>query len=269
VSYNPDSVFQFPVGTSIVKTFYYLNDERSKAKGRRLVETRVLIHEEDGWKSLPYIWNEDQTEAYLEVAGGSTEISYRNEKGEKRQFVYTVPNMNQCKSCHERNGTMTPIGPSARQLNRENIYQAVSKNQLSYFADEGILNMLPSKLSEVPTQANYNDPLAEIDERAKAYLDINCAHCHNKAGQAQTSGLYLDWKQTDHTAFGFNKSPIAAGRGSGDLKYDIVPGRPEESILLHRMKSTDPGVMMPELSRSLVHNEGVDLIREWIKGMKK
>jgi hypothetical protein len=100
-------------------------------------------------------------------------------------------------------------------------------------------------------------------------LDINCAHCHNKAGQAQTSGLYLDWKQTDHTAFGFNKSPIAAGRGSGDLKYDIVPGRPEESILLYRMKSTDPGVMMPELSRSLVHNEGVDLIREWIKGMKK
>jgi uncharacterized repeat protein (TIGR03806 family) len=269
VSYNPDSVFQFPIGTSIVKTFYYLNDERNDAKGRRLVETRVLIHESDGWKSLPYIWNEDQTEAYLEVAGGSAEISYRNDKGEKRQFVYTVPNMNQCKSCHERNGTMTPIGPSARQLNREHVYQTVSKNQLSHLADEGILNMLPSKLSEVPKLVNYNDPLADIDDRAKAYLDINCAHCHNKAGQAQTSGLYLDWKQTDHTAFGFNKSPIAAGRGSGDLKYDIVPGRPEESILLHRMKSTDPGVMMPELSRSLVHTEGVELIREWIKGMKQ
>lgn len=269
VNYNPDSVLQFPVGTSIVKTFYYLNDERSEAKGRRLVETRVLIHEEDGWKSLPYIWNEEQTEAYLEVAGGSTEISYRNEKGEKRQLTYSVPNMNQCKSCHERNGTMTPIGPSARQLNRENIYQAVSKNQLSHLADEGILNMLPNKLSEVPKLANYNDPIADIDERAKAYLDINCAHCHNKAGQAQTSGLYLDWKQSDHTAFGFNKSPIAAGRGSGDLKYDIVPGKPDESILLHRMKSTDPGVMMPELSRSLVHNEGIELIREWIKGMKQ
>jgi uncharacterized repeat protein (TIGR03806 family) len=164
---------------------------------------------------------------------------------------------------------MTPIGPSARQLNREDIYQSTSINQLSHWAEEGILTMLPNKMSEVPKLANYNDPLANIDDRAKAYLDINCAHCHNKVGQAQTSGLYLDWKQSDHTAFGFNKSPIAAGRGSGDLKYDIVPGKPEESILLHRMKSTDPGVMMPELSRSLVHNEGVELIREWIKRMKQ
>ena len=269
VNYNPDSVFQFPVGTSIIKTFYYLNDERNEAKGRRLIETRVLLHEEDGWKSLPYIWNEEQTEAYLEVAGGSTEVSFKNQNGERKQLSYSVPNMNQCKSCHERNGSMTPIGPSARQLNGTIASNGENDNQLSHWAKQGILNMLPSNIDVIPKLANYTDPSIDIDMRARAYLDINCAHCHNKAGQAQTSGLYLDWKNTDKTAYGFYKTPIAAGRGSGDLKYDILPGKPDESILLHRMKSTDPGAMMPELSRSIVHEEGVELIRDWIKGMKQ
>lgn len=268
-NYNPDSVFQFPVGTSIVKTFYYLNDERNPEKGRRLMETRILLHEADGWKSLPYIWNDEQTEAELEVAGGTAEVLFKNERGEKTHFLYSVPNMNQCKSCHERNGTIMPIGPSARQLNKDHEYDTAVKNQLRYWADVGILKLLPEKLSEIPALVDYRNQEHNINDRAKAYLDINCAHCHNKAGQAQTSGLYLDWKTTDQTAYGFYKTPIAAGRGSGDLKFDIDPGKPDESILLHRMKSTDPGVMMPELSRSLIHQEGVELISEWIKGMKQ
>ena len=268
IQYNPDSVFQFPVGTSIIKTFYYLYDERNVGKGRRLIETRILVHEEDGWKSLPYIWNNEQTDAILEVAGGTTQVSYKNEEGEKKNVAYNIPNMNQCKSCHERNGYMSPIGPSARQLNGDHSYNGVNENQLVYWSNHGILKMLPQNPLEIPKLVNYSDPSTDIDKRARAYLDINCAHCHSKAGQAQTSGLFLDWKTTDSTAYGFYKTPIAAGRGSGDLKFDITPGKPDESILLHRMKSTDPGVMMPELSRSLIHEEGVALIKEWIKGMK-
>ena len=88
VAYNPDSVFQFPVGTTIAKTFYYYNDEKDPSKGRRLMETRILIHESKGWKSLPYIWNEEQTDALLEVAGGTANVDYLNEKGEKISFEY-------------------------------------------------------------------------------------------------------------------------------------------------------------------------------------
>ncbi len=267
--YNPDSVFQFPIGTSIIKTFYYLNDERNVDKGRRLIETRILIHEEDGWKSLPYIWNDEQTDAFLEVAGGSTQVSFKSEKGEKKTFAYSIPNMNQCKSCHERNGTMSPIGPSARQLNGDHSYNGVVENQLAYWSKQGIMKMLPENATDIPRFVNYSDHSMDIDLRARAYLDINCAHCHSKTGQAQTSGLYLDWKSKDQIAYGFYKTPIAAGRGSGDLKFDIAPGKPDESILLHRMRSTDPGVMMPELSRSIVHEEGVTLIKEWIKSMKE
>ena len=106
VAYNPDSVLQFPVGTAIVKTFYYPIDERNPKKGRRLMETRVLLHEAKGWVALPYIWNKEQTDAVLEVAGGSDPVSWIDASGKKQSFDYQVPNMNQCKGCHERSGEL-------------------------------------------------------------------------------------------------------------------------------------------------------------------
>lgn len=258
VSYNPDSVLQFPVGTAIVKTFYYPFDERNPEKGRRLMETRVLLHEAKGWVALPYIWNKEQTDAVLEVAGGSDQVSWIDAAGKKQSFEYQVPNMNQCKGCHERSGEMTPIGPSVRQLN--------DGHQLQNWSTTGLLKGLPKDY--IPALVNYSDARASLDDRVKAYLDINCAHCHNATGPARSSGLYLDWNSKDRTAYGFFKAPVAAGRGSGNLSYDIVPGKPEQSILHYRMASRDPGVMMPELGRQLTHHEGVELVRNWISSLQ-
>ena len=257
VSYNPDSVLQFPVGTAIVKTFYYPFDERNPEKGRRLMETRVLLHEAKGWVALPYIWNKEQTDAVLEVAGGSDQVSWIDAAGKKQSFEYQVPNMNQCKGCHERSGEMTPIGPSVRQLN--------DGQQLQHWETAGLLKGLPK--DHIPALVNYSNASASLDDRVKAYLDMNCAHCHNATGTARSSGLYLEWNSKDRTAYGFFKAPVAAGRGSGNLSYDIVPGKPEQSILHYRMASRDPGVMMPELGRQLTHHEGVELVRSWIQSM--
>jgi len=37
---------------------------------------------------------------------------------------------------------------------------------------------------------------------------------------------------------------------------------------LHRMNSTEPAVMMPELGRKMIHKEGVALIRSWIASLE-
>jgi uncharacterized repeat protein (TIGR03806 family) len=268
VAYNPDSVFQFPVGTAIIKTFYYANDLRNEKKGRRLIETRLLLHEENGWVALPYVWNNDQTDAELSFPGGDATVVWRDEKGSKQTLDYVIPNKNQCRGCHERGEVMTPIGPSARQLNGDFKYAEGIDNQLISWKKRLILRGPPDDMSSVPKVPHYGDATAKLDDRARAYLDINCAHCHNPKGQAFTSGLFLDWKTTDSTALGFSKTPVAAGKGSGNLTYDIVKGKPSESILVYRMRSTDAGEMMPELSRKLVHTEGVELIKEWIKSLK-
>lgn len=269
VAYNDREVFQFPVGTVIIKTFYYPDDERQPNGKRRLLETRLLIHEAAGWVALPYHWNAEQTDARLEVAGGSTEVNWKDAQGKKRKLEYAFPNMNQCKSCHSLDGKMTPIGPSARQLNGEHAYDSGAENQLVHWENTGLLSGLPADHAAIPRVPDWDNPAdGTTDERARAWLDINCAHCHNPRGPASTSGFYLDIHQQDMGVLGVNKTPVAAGRGSGDLDYDIVPGQPDKSILVYRLASTDPGIMMPEVGRRVVHEESLALIRKWIGEMK-
>jgi hypothetical protein len=129
----------------------------------------------------------------------------------------------------------------------------------------GLLDRVPDNAPRVP---NAYDATAPRADRARAYLDVNCAHCHNPEGPAHTSGLDLRWSQSDPALWGVLKRPVAAGRGSAGFEFSIEPGHPERSILVHRMNSTDPGVMMPELGRTLVDERGVALMREWIAGME-
>ena len=270
VAYNATEVMDFPVGTTIIKTFYYPNDFRKPDKGKRLMETRLLIHENEGWKALAYVWNDEQTEALLEVAGDTKEVSYIDTEGKKKKHQYSIPNLNQCKGCHNRNEQMAPIGPSARQLNGEysvwgKLEEASKENQLLAWQKMGILTGLPA-IETVPKAAIWNKPESgSLDARARIWLDINCAHCHRLGGPAQTSGLNLSIHETDPLTFGILKTPVAAGRGSGNRKFDIVPNKPDESILLYRIESIDPGEMMPEVGRKTMHKEGIELIRDWIK----
>ena len=268
VAYNSSEVLAFPIGTTIIKTFYFPNDFRDVSKGRRLMETRLLIHEESGWKALEYVWNDEQTEAVLEVAGNTKEVSYVYSDGKRKTQQYSMPNLNQCKGCHNRSEVMTPIGPSVRQLNGDFAYENGTENQLIHLQKLGLLKDVPD-LKDCPKLAVWNKPeTGTLEERSRAWLDINCAHCHNPKGPAMTSGLNLSIHESNPTALGFNKTPVAAGRGSGNRDYDIVRGNPDKSILIYRMESTDPGIMMPEVGRKTTHKEGVALIRDWIRSLK-
>jgi len=249
--YRADDVFDFPVGTVLVKSFAY--------PPARLIETRLLIHRPDGWIGLPYVWNDEQTEATLRVVGATRKVHWRHTDGRERTLDYLVPNVNQCRTCHESNREMRPLGPKAGQLNRQ--------GQLEHWSGIGLLHDAPPP-DQAPRMAVWDDPTTgTLDQRARAWLDANCAHCHSPGGSAKNSGLDLRIEQTEPAKWGVRKTPVAAGRGSGGRSYGIVPGKPDESILLYRLQSTEPGVMMPEIARRLVHEEGVALIRDWIAGM--
>lgn len=265
--YRESGPIAFPVGTVIAKTFAIPVDAREPAKGRRLIETRVLKREPDGWVGLPYIWDAAQTEATLDVAGDAVDVKWIHTDGRPRTNNYIIPNANQCKGCHKTGEDVTPIGPKARHLNRDFAYRQGAENQLTHWTRIGALVGSPTP-DRAPRLAAWDDPKSgTLDERARAWLEINCAHCHNPDGPARNTGLDLMAAQRSPALFGVNKPPVAAGIGSGGRMYDIVPGRPDESILVFRIASTHPGVMMPELGKRLVHDEGVALIREWIAAM--
>ena len=267
VAYNDSLVFDFPVGTSLIKTFYYPVDFRNPDKGRKLIETRLLIRDEKGWTALPYIWNKEQTDAFLDVAGVTTEVTYVDASGKRQKHAYVVPDMNQCKGCHNKAEVLTPIGPSAWQLNGDMNYPEGKENQLEHWVKAGILSGLPQNEYR-PGAVVWNEPSSgTLEERARIWLDINCGHCHQRTGPAGTSGMFLNKSENDPLRLGIGKTPVAAGRGSGGRQFGIVPGHPDQSILVYRMESKDPGIMMPELGRTVLHKEGIALIREWIRNM--
>ena len=266
--YSDSSFFDLPVGTILIKNFMYPSDFRDHSKGRTILETRLLVHQEKGWEAWPYIWNDAQTEALYDPAGESRTISYLDGKGKKKSTLYAIPNKNQCKGCHANAGKMVPIGITARQLNREVSIGGKKINQLSSWTERSFLSGFRSP-QHSPRLAVWDDPaFGTLTERARAYLDANCGHCHSSNGPANTSGLHLDVFESRLVHLGVNKTPVAAGRGAGNLKFDIVPGNPDESILVFRMKTTDPAVAMPEIGREQIHSEGAALIEEWIRAGK-
>lgn len=264
VGYHSSEVLDFPEGSVLIKNFYYPADFRKPEGQRKILETRLLIFEKDEWRALPYIWNEEQTEAYLDVAGKTVPVSWTHTDGTIRQTDYSIPNANQCKGCHLRGAHVVPIGPSVRQLN--GVRQGQSRTQLIEWQDHGLIDLPAGQ--KLPRLAAYEDPQEPTEARARAWLEINCAHCHRPDGPGKTSGLHLLATVTDRAKLGIGKAPIAAGKGSGGRLYSIVPGQPDQSILQYRIESTHPGIMMPELGRSLVHEEGVALVKKWIVGLK-
>ena len=105
-SYTTEGALELPKGTVIIKNFYYENDFRKPGQGRRILETRLLVHEEKGWTAYPYVWNDEQTEAFYDVAGDIKKVSYINTAGKRINIDYIIPNKNQCKGCHLRNDKM-------------------------------------------------------------------------------------------------------------------------------------------------------------------
>lgn len=265
--YRADGALDFPVGTTLVKTFAYPADFRRPDEKVRLIETRLLIRKSSGWVPLTYVWNEAQTEATLKRAGARIDVAFTDKAGAPVKFSYAVPNQNQCKECHSLGRTLTPIGPKARNLNGDFAYAEGPENQIAHWTRTGLLKGAPAPAA-IPATPRWNDASQPLAARARAYLDGNCAHCHNAKAAASNSGLVLTLEATDPMAFGVGRRPVAAGRASAGRDYDIAPGRPDESIMVHRMESTDPGVMMPELSRALVDKDGVALIRQYIASLK-
>lgn len=262
-----DDPLEFPHNTIIAKTFAYLHDQRDPSKGQKLLETRILRKGADGWEGVSYVWNDAQTEATLKLTGTVTPSKWIHHDGTEKANAYIVPNANQCKSCHGNNNN--PIGPKPRNLDRDFNQNSGPSNQLARWIKDGVLQNLPDT-TNVKALPVWNNPgTGTLDQRARAWLDINCAHCHQPDGGARQSGLDLRYTQTDPAQHGIMKMPIAAGRGSGGRLYDIVPGKAEGSVLVYRLESTEPGVMMPELPRRMIDVEGVQLIKDWINSMKK
>ena len=257
----------YPEGTYLIKNFYYWKDEQDKSKGRQLIETRVLHKSEDLWEVANYEWDAEQQEAYRNILGAKKAITWTDAGGQARKVSYVIPDNNDCKSCHKYKGNVKYIGPKLRNLNKEIAYAEGRMNQLQKFQQ---MAWLPTSFSleKAAKLPDWEDEHYSLGERARAYLDVNCAHCHSQHGPASNTALFLEYEEKDPHRLGFNKGPVSAAQGSGKLLYNITPGKADSSILVYRMNSAETGIAMPEIGRSLIHQEGVALMQDWINSLR-
>jgi uncharacterized repeat protein (TIGR03806 family) len=283
-SFVPDLAFELPVGSVVVKNFYFPADFREPEANLKLIETRLMVRHSDGWHPLPYIWDAAQSDAVLTPAGEVRAIPFIDAAGAAQTASYLIPERNQCQSCHARQERpdapmeIVLVGLKARHLNRDYDYggRIGVKNQIDQLSALGLLRdapeaaTLPAAFDFRPIEAEGSNKLspADLEVAARSYLDINCAHCHNPQGvQGVTSQLFLNHDNVDAFRLGECKRPGSAGTGNGGLVFDIVPGNPEMSILYFRTRTAQVGAMMPLLGRSITHGRGADLLHAWISAM--
>ncbi len=267
-TYDATNVFEFPDGTVFTKSFGWADDMRKAQPVLTWVETRVIWKNAGTWQGVAYTWDAAQKTATVNPGGEVVSLSWIDASGQPVSTDgYLVPASGQCGECHNVSDVFEPIGPKARNLNGDYSYPGGTENQLAHWTSTGILGGAPDP-SLAPKLAVWNDPsTGTLNDRARAYLESNCAHCHSPTGYALSTGLYLSTLETNTGSLGICKKPVAAGQGGCGLKYDIVPGDPSNSIVHCRLASTELGIRMPEISRSLVDTTGLQLITDWIASL--
>jgi uncharacterized repeat protein (TIGR03806 family) len=262
IGYESTGLWRFPVGTILVKTFAYPIDARDPSLGERLLETRLLVHEPSAWTAHTYVWNDAQTDAVRKPTGTTINASWIDASGATRDNAYGVPNTNQCQDCHGEADKLDTLGGRTRQLDRD--------GQIEKLAALGWFEAEPEPAA---SRQRLVDPFGSepLLDRARSYLDSNCAVCHAQGAGAAQSGLWLDWEHTLATGnpadWGVCKAPTSAGGATCGLTFDVVPGQPDQSILICRIESREPKVQMPPLGTKIADQRGVALLREWIQSM--
>lgn len=241
LTYDGEDLPLFPDNTLIAKTFFYNNNETDLSQGKNIIETRILIKIDGLWESGDYRWNDDQTDAVLDLDGGIVPVTWIDADGESNSIDYEIPSDTDCLTCHSTYSAKTPIGPKMRTLN----FNVNGTNQLQQLIDNNLLEGLsdPATVSVLP---NWEDDSFNREERARAYFDVNCAHCHIEGG-------FCEEQSTLRLSF--------------ETAFDETNILQRKNSILARIQSTIPEYGMPYIGTTILHDEGVEFLMIYLESL--
>lgn len=258
--YVADNVLlDMPNGTVLIKNFYY--DNVAPSNVTRIIETRILFKRNDLWEFAEYVWNAEQTDAVFNLMGSNTPVTWTDENNVSHSITYRIPSEAECHTCHKYAGLNTPIAPKPQNLNSTYPYTSGDRNQLIEWVRNGYLvNDIPKRIN---TTVRWNDTSQDLEARVRSYLDINCAHCHSDNTHCDYRSMRFAFSETIYPEnLGecvAPDDPIAEGQ-----THIVSRGNAARSMLYYRLNTTNEAERMPLLGRSVIHEEGVALIEEWI-----
>jgi uncharacterized repeat protein (TIGR03806 family) len=263
-TYTSDAeILDLPIGSALIKTFYYNQVQPSNTT--KIIETRVMIKKDTGWIFAEYVWNDEQTDALLQTQGSTLSISWLNESNTMQTIDYKIPSTNDCRACHDVNGESYPIGIKPQNLNNHLNYTSGSKNQLSKWIEFGYLeNNLPTN---IVSTVDYKDTSKSLDLRVRSYFDINCAHCHQDGGSSEYVAIRMAFDKTANpTNMGVCVSGALQVPGI-NRGFVVSPNNTSQSTLFYMMTTSNEGFRMPRIGRTVVHQEAIQLVEQWINSL--
>ncbi|CAM4174244.1 MULTISPECIES: hypothetical protein [Flavobacterium] len=272
------NVLELPVGSALIKTFYYDNVQNVSPVGAsRIIETRIMIRKSSGWIFANYVWNEDQTEANLDLVGSNTLVTWLDENNTIKSTNYRIPNEAQCIVCHKKEVLVggsevisyIPIGIKPQNLNFDYNYGNETKNQLTKWVEKGYLESAINFPSEENTTVDYNDSSKPIDKRARSYVDINCAHCHQEERHCDYRPMRFGFNETlnNEPNMGVCVDTQDMQDFPNELNRIVQPQNVSQSMLFYRINTTNEAYRMPLHGRTIIHTEGVLLMKDWINSL--
>jgi len=263
IKYSPTGDWIFPRGTVFVKTFEMPTDAADPHIKRRL-ETRLLVCDSAGgvYGAL-YKWRPDNSDADLLADSQTEDISIKT-AGEARHQTWYYPSRQDCLACHNAH-TSGVLGVKARQMNRAFTFPSgVTDNELRAWNHAGMFSprLNETDLANLPTLAAAGDAARSLQDRARSYLDANCAQCHRPGGTV----AYFDARyDTPVEKQSLIDGPVLIDQGI-DRPRVISPHDIWRSILFMRVNTVDD-IKMPPLARETIDERGVKLLQDWITSL--
>jgi uncharacterized repeat protein (TIGR03806 family) len=263
IKFAPTNEWVFPKGTVFVKHFELVTDETHPEIKRRL-ETRLLVCGADGGVcGVTYKWRADNLDADLLDTNLTEAITIKTASGPRTQIWY-YPSRQDCLTCHTANAGYV-LGVKTRQLNRDFTFPSgVTDNELRAWNHLGLFetNLNEAALKVFPQLARADDVTRTLEDRARSYLDANCAHCHRPHGTV----AYFDARYDTPLA----QQDLINGPVLIDERLDhphlIAPNDIWRSILFLRANTTE-AFKMPPLARNTIDEPGMKLLRQWIESL--
>jgi uncharacterized repeat protein (TIGR03806 family) len=264
IRFAPAGEWAFPNGTVFVKHFEFPIDETRPAMTRRL-ETRVLVRDDSGGVyGVTYKWRRDNSDAELLTNSLMESITINTATGLRTQQWY-YPSSADCLLCHTTNAGGV-LGLKTRQLNHEFFYPAsrITDNQLRTWNHLGLFDTRLDE-ADIPRLVKLIDPKdqsAPLEERARSYLDVNCAQCHRPGGAVS----YFDARyDTPLSRQNLIDGPVVIDQGIDNARV-IAANDPWRSIGFLRINTLD-ATKMPPLAHETLDPAGIDLLKNWIRSL--